>query len=185
MVTIFIPTTLINIISFATFSFKWFDFQNRIMVSLTSLLVLSTLFSQVSSNLPQTSYFKLIDIWFFSSILFAFLTIMTHTFVEYNHHYNSNVDPNPKSSLSSFVPVKVTPVRFCKNELKNRIKNEKLKIRLGKPLPQFLNKVGSTLILTAYIISFIVFWVVAFSQKIMEDAKKFPEEYDSVTGYPE
>ncbi|ROT72649.1 hypothetical protein C7M84_008955 [Penaeus vannamei] len=52
LVTIFVPTTLINLISFATFCFKWFDFQNRIIVSLTALLVLSTLFGQIAEHLP-------------------------------------------------------------------------------------------------------------------------------------
>lgn len=185
MVTVFIPTTLIIIISFATFSFKWFDFQNRIMVSLTALLVLSTLFSQVSNSLPKTSYFKLVDVWFFSSILFAFLTIMTHTLVEYKHKYNANVEPNPKSSVSNFIPIKVSPTSVCNKELKRRMKDDHFKVRWGKTLPELLNKGGYTIILTAYTIFFIVFWIVAFSQKVNEDAKNFTREYNSQTGYPE
>ena len=184
--TVFIPTTLINIISFATFSFKWFDFENRVMVSLTALLVLSTLFSQTSDSLPKTSYFKLIDVWFFSSILFTFLTIMTHTVVEYNHHYNSTVEPNPmKSTFSSFMPIKVAPASANMEEIttQKKIENKVMKLT-GLSIPQFVNKVGYSIILTVYVIFFIVFWSIAFSQVIKEDSKHFTREFVEITGYP-
>lgn len=180
LVTVFIPTTLINIISFATFSFKWFDFQNRIMVSLTALLVLSTLFSQVSDSLPKTSYFKLIDVWFFSSILFTFLTIMTHTLVEYKHHYASNVDPNPKTSITSFLPITVAPAAISHGGLERSLKGRNV-----TSVPELINKMGYIFILTAYIVFFIIFWGVAFSQKIMEKSRNFTEEYDLMMGYPD
>ncbi|XP_066975450.1 uncharacterized protein [Macrobrachium rosenbergii] len=43
----YVPTLLLVIISFSTFYFPIEDFTNRIMVSLTSLLVLASLFNQV------------------------------------------------------------------------------------------------------------------------------------------
>ncbi|MPC86022.1 hypothetical protein E2C01_080834 [Portunus trituberculatus] len=43
----YVPTMLLVIISYLTFFFDLSDFTNRIMVSLTSLLVLASLFSQV------------------------------------------------------------------------------------------------------------------------------------------
>lgn len=185
MVTIFIPTTLISIISFATLSFKWFDFQNRIMVSLTALLVLSTLFSQVSDSLPKTSYFKLIDVWFFISILFAFLTIMTHTIVEYNHHYSSKADFNSKSSCSKFTSIKIAPAATRNKKTKRQLGHEEFTARWGKSLPELINTGASILILIAYAIFFIVFWIVAFSQKVMEDAKNFTREFSTMTDYPD
>lgn len=180
LVTVFIPTTLINIISFATFSFKWFDFQNRIMVSLTALLVLSTLFSQISDSLPKTSYFKLVDVWFFSSILFTFLTIMTHTLVEYKHHYTSNVDPNPKTSMSSFLPITVAPAVISHGGVERPLKGRNV-----TSAPELINKTGFIFILTAYIVFYIIFWGVAFSQKIMENSKKFTREHNMMTVYPD
>ena len=72
----YIPTILLVCISYLTFWFEIEDFSNRIMVSLTSLLVLAALFSQISSGLPHTSYLKLIDIWFLGCIVLDFLMIL-------------------------------------------------------------------------------------------------------------
>ena len=72
----YIPTILLVFISYLTFWFELEDFSNRIMVCLTSLLVLAALFSQISSSLPTTSYLKLIDIWFIVCIVLDFLMIL-------------------------------------------------------------------------------------------------------------
>ena len=72
----YIPTILLVFISYLTFWFEIEDFSNRIMVSLTSLLVLAALFSQISSGLPHTSYLKLIDMWFLGCIVIDFLMIL-------------------------------------------------------------------------------------------------------------
>ncbi|XP_071521221.1 uncharacterized protein [Panulirus ornatus] len=181
MVTIFIPTTLINIISFTTFLFKWFDFQNRIMVSLTALLVLSTLFSQISDTLPKTSYFKLIDVWFFISIVFAFLTIITHTIVEFNHHYGSSTDLSfSKSSSPSSFPMKVLPASDASGSRGPPIKPKHPHAR-----PMFINKVAYIMIMTTYVLFFCVFWGVAFTKVVEENGKKFDIQDSEVTGYPE
>lgn len=52
------------------------------MVSLTSLLVLATYFTQTSQNIPKTSYLKLIDIWFVALISQDFCIIMSLVYVE-------------------------------------------------------------------------------------------------------
>lgn len=46
----YVPTMLLVVISYLTFFFDLHDFTDRIMVSLTSLLVLASLFSQVISS---------------------------------------------------------------------------------------------------------------------------------------
>ncbi|XP_050690507.1 glycine receptor subunit alpha-3-like [Eriocheir sinensis] len=184
MVTVFIPTTLINIISFATFFFKWFDFQNRVMVSLTTLLVLSTLFSQTSDSLPKTSYFKIIDIWFFSSIVFTFLTIITHTIVEYFHRYASNVDANPKSSVSSFIPNKVAPIGVGDEEFRIQQRELAFRERWGRSLPEMVDRIGFIVIMTLYLMFFVMFWGSSFTQKIKEDMKTIVSEVTEVADYP-
>ena len=52
-------------------------------VSLTTLLVLYTLFSNTSDALPITAYVKLIDVWFFFCIFLLFFIIVIHTAVEH------------------------------------------------------------------------------------------------------
>lgn len=52
------------------------------MVSLTSLLVLATFFTQTSQSIPRTSYLKLIDVWFVLLIFLDFTIIMSLVYVE-------------------------------------------------------------------------------------------------------
>ncbi|XP_063600616.1 uncharacterized protein LOC134776794 [Penaeus indicus] len=172
LVTIFVPTTLINLISFATFCFKWFDFQNRIIVSLTALLVLSTLFGQIADHLPRTSYFKLIDIWFFGSILFSFVIIIIHTLVEFHHHYASpnHTSGSPPPSLHLFRrtnSVKEPPHPYNRAML--------------------INRWGCLIITGLYVIFFLSFWVIAFLQKVSEKAEKIADMEGNITmiGYPD
>ncbi|XP_071532902.1 uncharacterized protein [Panulirus ornatus] len=54
----------------------------RAIMTLTTLLVLYTLFNQVSSALPNTAYIKMIDQWFFFCIFLIFSIIVIHITVE-------------------------------------------------------------------------------------------------------
>ena len=47
LLTLYIPTTLLMLIAYSTLYFNPDDFNSRIVVALTSLLVLSSLFTQV------------------------------------------------------------------------------------------------------------------------------------------
>ncbi|KAK3867319.1 hypothetical protein Pcinc_027213 [Petrolisthes cinctipes] len=83
LLTLYIPTTLLMLIAYATFFFNPDDFNSRIVVALTALLVLSSLFTQTSNSLPKTSYFKLVDIWLFFSIVMIFLVTMMQTLIDF------------------------------------------------------------------------------------------------------
>ena len=50
-------------------------------MNLTAMLVLSTIFIDVSNNLPKTSYMKMIDIWLLFSLLLPFTVVLTHTYM--------------------------------------------------------------------------------------------------------
>lgn len=52
------------------------------MTALTALLVLATLFTQVSASLPKTSYFKMVDIWLLFCIMTIFLIIIFHAIID-------------------------------------------------------------------------------------------------------
>ena len=53
--------------------------QAVITVNLTSMLVLTTIFIDVSNNLPKTSYIKMVDIWLLFNLLLPFLVVLIHT----------------------------------------------------------------------------------------------------------
>nr|XP_027210128.1 glycine receptor subunit alpha-3-like [Penaeus vannamei] len=79
----YIPTFLLIFIGMLTFFFPLDDFNDRIMVSLTSLLVLAALFTQVSASIPKTSYLKLVDVWFIFCICIVFSVVATLTAINY------------------------------------------------------------------------------------------------------
>ncbi|ROT73560.1 Ligand-gated ion channel 50 [Penaeus vannamei] len=101
---VYIPTFLLIIVSYLTFFFPLDDFSNRITVSLTSLLVLSALFSQVASGLPKTAYLKLIDIWFLFCIMTDFTMMALLVFI--NNLVADAVAPNKTTPGVSLIKVK-------------------------------------------------------------------------------
>ncbi|XP_047490876.1 gamma-aminobutyric acid receptor subunit delta-like [Penaeus chinensis] len=82
LLTTFLPSVLLLSVSWATLFVKLKDLNVRAIMSLTTLLVLYTLFAQLSSSLPSTAAIKLIDIWFFFIIFLLFSNIMVHIFAE-------------------------------------------------------------------------------------------------------
>ena len=95
VLTTYLPTILICVVSFSTNYFKPFFFEAIVTVNLTSLLVLTTLFISVSNALPKTSYIKMIDVWLLFSLCIPFCEVILHTIIdrlrpdeerEINHH---------------------------------------------------------------------------------------------------
>ena len=75
-------------------------FQVRLIVSLTTLLVLYTLFNNTSSTLPVTAYVKMVDVWFFHCIFTLFFIIVSHVLVEH-------LDTNNESETTKVQPLGV------------------------------------------------------------------------------
>ncbi|KAK4307136.1 hypothetical protein Pmani_021095 [Petrolisthes manimaculis] len=76
------PTLLLVIICYLTLFFDIADFTDRVMVSLTSLLVIAALFSQTSATIPKTAYLKLIDLWFVFLMVMEFVIVVVLVIVE-------------------------------------------------------------------------------------------------------
>nr|XP_053628974.1 uncharacterized protein LOC128686190 [Cherax quadricarinatus] len=82
ILNIYVPSFTLLIISYLTLFFRAPIFEVRLNTALTSLLVLATLFTQVSASLPKTSYFKMVDVWLLFCILLNFLIIIWHTVID-------------------------------------------------------------------------------------------------------
>ncbi|CAL4120969.1 unnamed protein product, partial [Meganyctiphanes norvegica] len=78
MISTIIPTILLTTIGYATLYIKTSLIQVRLVVSLTTMLVMYTLFSQTAQVLPRTSYVKMVDIWFLFCISILFFIIIFH-----------------------------------------------------------------------------------------------------------
>ena len=98
MLTKYVPTFILIIIVHITNYFKDYFFEAVVTVNLTSLLVLTTMFTSISSSLPQTAYVKMIDIWLIFVQIVPFVEVLLHTYIdslrgdegrEINHHGTS------------------------------------------------------------------------------------------------
>ncbi|XP_069985729.1 uncharacterized protein [Penaeus vannamei] len=108
----FTPSLMMVIICFLTLLFDLEDFQDRIMVSLTSLLVLVTFFSQTTQSIPKTSYVKLIDAWYLSLIVEDFLVIVVLVYIERTRLLEKKVHLREKRGQLLLVPKSVKMNKF-------------------------------------------------------------------------
>ena len=74
----YFPTTCLMIIVETTLFIADSNFDTNVMVSLTTLLVMYTLFQSISDTLPKTAYLKLIDKWLLFSLILPFIIFITH-----------------------------------------------------------------------------------------------------------
>ena len=70
------------IIGYASLFCRHENADLRIMMALTSLLVLYALYQQISDGLPQTSYTKAVDIWCFFAITLIFSQVIFHVAID-------------------------------------------------------------------------------------------------------
>ena len=82
ILTTFLPTIILNLIGHTANYFKPFFFEAVIALNASVMLVLTTMFINVSNNLPKTAYIKMIDIWLLFNLFKPFVDIIMQTFIE-------------------------------------------------------------------------------------------------------
>ena len=82
ILTVYVPTILLNLIGHSTNYFKSFFFEAVVTVNLTCMLVLVTMFISVSGSLPKTSYIKMVDYWLIFTLMLPFVEVLLHTYIE-------------------------------------------------------------------------------------------------------
>ena len=75
LMTTYLPSILLLMITFATTFFKPVYFEAALTVNLTNMLVMTTIFTSVMDRLPTTSYLKMIDIWLIFCQLIPFTEV--------------------------------------------------------------------------------------------------------------
>ena len=89
ILTTYLPSTLLILITYATTYFPTFFFEAAVTVNLTTMLVMTTIFISVMEKLPPTSYVKLVDIWLIVGQLIPFVEVILLTTME-NIRYQQN-----------------------------------------------------------------------------------------------
>ena len=87
-------------------------FEAVIMVALTTMLVMYTLHQSISSQLPKTSYMKMIDIWLMFCLTIPFLVFVVEVICEtWRYRQQQKSSKKLGSSVSN----------FCCSEEKNKL----------------------------------------------------------------
>ena len=90
MLTTYLPSFLLLMITFATTFFKPFFFEAALSVNLTTMLVMTTIFISKMEGLPPTSDIKMIDIWLVLCQMVPFAEVILLTAME--HHRADHLD---------------------------------------------------------------------------------------------
>ena len=83
MLNIFLPSMLLLSLAYSTLFIDLDNFSDRFTGTITSLLVLVSLLSSVNEDLPKTSYFKFIDLWFLWYISTILVITLFHIFLSH------------------------------------------------------------------------------------------------------
>ena len=82
LLTTYLPTTLLLIITLVTIFFDKDLFADAIAVNLTIMLVMTTIFTSKIEELPPTSDTKMIDVWLIFCLVVPFLEVILRTAIE-------------------------------------------------------------------------------------------------------
>ena len=123
LLTTYLPSLLLILTTYATTFFKPFYFEAAVTVNLTTMLVMTTVFTSVMDKLPPTAYVKMVDVWLIFGQLIPFIETVLLTAMEYfrdgdgsgnpqviNHHGTQRVVMDDDTPAST--PVSVILVMF-------------------------------------------------------------------------
>ena len=82
LLTTFLPTILLLLITFTSVLFDKNRFGDALSVNLTIMLVTTTIFTSKIAELPSTSDTKMIDIWLMGCLLLPFTEVVLRTIIE-------------------------------------------------------------------------------------------------------
>ena len=95
MMTTYLPSVLLIMITYATTFFKPYFFEAALTVNLTTMLVMTTIFMTVMQMLPSTAYIKMIDIFLIFGQLYPFSEVVLLTIMEYKREGDGSGEEEP------------------------------------------------------------------------------------------
>ena len=90
IVSTFSPTLLLLLIGIITLFLDESHFEATIMLAITAMLVMYTLYESASSGLPKTAYIKMMDIWLIFGLVVPFVVFLVEMAVEIMRDGDSN-----------------------------------------------------------------------------------------------
>ena len=106
MLTTYLPSVLLILITYATTFFKPYFFDAALSVNLTTMLVMTTIFMTVMQMLPATAYVKMIDVFLIFGQLYPFSEVVLLTIMEYHRDGNGSGMEEPATTPEEGSPAK-------------------------------------------------------------------------------
>jgi len=103
LLTTYLPTILLLLITFVTIFFDKNLFGDAIAVNLTIMLVMTTIFTSKIEELPPTSDMKMIDIWLIFCLVVPFLEVVLRTAIESINCDCHICEPREPKSMQAWV----------------------------------------------------------------------------------
>ena len=104
MMTTYLPSVLLMLITYATTFFKPYFFEAALSVNLTTMLVMTTIFMTVMQMLPATAYVKMIDIFLIFGQLYPFCEVVLLTMMEYKREGDGSGEETPEIDAKGETP---------------------------------------------------------------------------------
>lgn len=117
--TTYLPSVCLLIVAEITLMIGDEYFDTTLMVSLTSMLVMYTLYQSVSGSLPQTAYLKSIDVWLLFGLIMPFIVFL---FLVYKNLTAKTITERSKNQIEPLNKLRI--VRITNNRLKNNGKDK-------------------------------------------------------------
>merc|ERR1719219_447190 len=105
-ISVFLQSVLLLIVAYMTFYYRVDNFQDRVMVSITCMLVIANVQSSINTMVPKTSYLKMIDYFLMYSFNIIIVVMVYHTYqaTHVEEQFSPNEDDKALERIKSLKP---------------------------------------------------------------------------------
>merc|ERR1719219_937416 len=163
-VSVFLQSTLLLIVAYMTFYYRIDNFEDRVMVSITCMLVIANVQSSINVMVPKTSYFKMIDYFLLYSFNIIIVIMIYHTYQASRiaEDFEPNEEDKQMEKIKRLAEDRGTP--NDKTKLWDQFFEEE-----GEPVDALaeakrVNTQGQIAFVIAFLLFQTVFWAVALAE---------------------
>jgi len=166
-ISVFLQSVLLLIVAYMTFYYRIDNFEDRVMVSITCMLVIANVQSSINVMVPKTSYFKMIDYFLLYSFNIIIVVMVYHTYQA--AHINENFSPNEDDKAMEKVK-RLGPTGHNGGNDKEKLWNTFF-VEEGAPVDKLaearrINNQGKVIFVVAFFLFQTVFWAVALAENL-------------------
>ena len=165
-INVFLQSVLLLVVAYMTFYYRVDNFQDRVMVSITCMLVIANVQSSINEMVPRTSYLKMIDYFLMYSFNIIIVVMVYHTYQA--THVAEQFAPNEDDKAMERVKKLGPSEGSDKNKMWNTffIEGGDAVDKLAEA--RRINKQGKIIFVVAFILFQIIFWSVGLSEYLSE-----------------